>query len=198
MKLKLQEFLNANFIKFIKRGVVIILLAAAVIPFQNCNPPDDDPPVVTDTTKTKVEPINYFKFNGAEIYNLQWDSTQMTATYKKSNNMTTIYLSGYSKDKSTKDEKVDMIISFPGKTTGNFKYSIDPNVNFEITITRNGIDSKYEFDNQKPTNDMGVNITKYDAVNGRVKGTFYGNLIYNITTATISAGAFEVTRTDDE
>lgn len=183
-----------------KKLILILLLAAAVIPFQNCkdNTTEDPTPTPKDTTKTTVKPTNTFKFNGVETYNLVWDSTLMTGYYKVSNNRTSVYITGYSSSSGTQNRKVDIILSFQGKATGTFKYLTDPVNNFEITITRNGIDTKYIYDNGKPSNDMIINITKYDPVGGRIKGTFSGNLANGITTATITAGAFEVVRGADE
>jgi hypothetical protein len=178
-----------------KKILLIILLAAAAIPFQNCSPPpEDEPPVIVDTTKTKVEPINSFKFNGITTYSLKWDSTNMYGSYRVGTNVTTVVCEGYANNKFAA-----FILKFPGNTIGSYKFSTSPEVNIEVTTGQNVTEKKYEFSTQ-PNKDMIINITKYDPVGGRIKGTFSGDLqsVNSVETATISSGTFEVRRDTDE
>ncbi len=191
MKLNINHFLN---LRTFKKLALIFLLAAAAFPFQNCNKtPDDDPP--KDTIPTPViEPINTFKFNGITTYNLKWDSINMFGWYRKGNDLTTIIVEGYSNTK-----RATFWLKFLGTKVGTYKFSIDPSTNIEVTTGTGTTEKKYEFSTQ-PNMDMIINVTKYDPVGGRIKGTFSGNLQSSgsLETATITAGAFEVVRVQDE
>ncbi len=177
-----------------KKLILILLLAAAVMPFQNCT--TETPPVVTDTTtKPKVEPVNTFKFNGITTYNLKWDSLNMTGYYDKNQDKTVIEATGY----TSAGKYAEFILTIPGKSAGTFKHSVNPVVDIEV-VTGEGVSSKeYAFSTQ-PNKDMTVTITKYDAVGGRIKGGFAGDLqaAGSLETATISAGAYEVRRDTDQ
>ncbi|MFM9944323.1 MAG: hypothetical protein ACKVQB_03740 [Bacteroidia bacterium] len=198
MKSKIHILLNSKWFATTKKIVLVLVIAAATIPFQNCGPGDEPDPIIVDTTKKVVTPINYFKFNGVDKFNLVWDSTNMNGSYKVSNASTTIFIEGFSSDNTTKNEKASIILKFPGKILGTFKHSMNPITDFEISITRGSIETKYTFDDQISSNDMIVTITKYDPVGGHIKGTFSGNLASGITTATIAGGTFDVVRWADE
>ena len=169
-----------------KKILLIILLAAAAIPFQNCG--DTPTPVPKDTTPVvKPEPVNTFKFNWISTYNLKWDSNNKFANYKASENLTTVIVEGYSSGKWA-----SFTLKFPGNKTGTFKHSTVPEVDMEVE-TGEGVMYKDYLFSTKPGADITINITKFDGIGGRIKGTFSGDLqeSTSITTATISAGAFE-------
>ena len=176
-----------------KKILLILLLAAVVLPFQNCT--TETPPTPPTTVTPKPEPVNTFKFNGITTYGLKWDSTNMTGYYDKNQDKTVIEATGY----TSTGKFAEFILTIPGKTTGTFKHSVNPLVNIEI-VTGEGVSSKeYAFSTQ-PNKDMTVTITKYDAVGGRIKGGFAGDLqaAGSLETATISAGAYEVRRDTDQ
>lgn len=179
-----------------KKILFILLLAAAVVPFQNCStPPDDEVP--TDTTKAKVEPINTFKFNNIDLYKLKWDSTNMIGSYRPGTDFTTINVEGYSGG-----EYAAFILKFPGKAKGTFKYSTNTNVNIEVTTGQAVREKKYIYEptNPQPGQDMVITVTQYDPVGGRIKGTFSALLqeTFSVSIGRITAGAFEVVRVQDE
>lgn len=170
-----------------KKLLFIILLAAAAIPFQNCD--TETPPDPIDTTPVvKIEPINTFKLNGITIYNLKYDSNNMFGEYRASDNMTTITVEGYANTK-----KATFTLKFPGNKPGLFKYSEKPEVNVEVS-TGDGVTYKKYVLSTKAASNMTVNVLKYDAVGGRIKGNFTADLMEetSITTATIQSGAFDV------
>lgn len=175
-----------------KKVLFLLLFGATVLLIQNCTsdpaptPPVNNPPV--------VEPVNTFKFNGITTYNLKWDSLNMTGYYDKNENKTMILVSGYSSSKYA-----EFVLTIPGKSVGTFKHSVNPLVNIEV-VTGQGVSSKeYAFSTQ-PNKDMTVTITKMDAVGGKIKGGFAGDLqaAGSLETATISSGAYEVLRGVDQ
>lgn len=179
-----------------KKLLLILLVAAAAFPFQNCSPtPDDEVPTDTtkkDTTKPKIEPINSFKFNKITTYNLKWDSVNMFGTYRVGTDQTTIVVEGYSGA-----NYAAFNLKFPGKGLGTFKYTVDASVNVEVTTGQGVKEKQYRWE-PASGRDMIITVTKYDA--NRIKGTFSANLqeSASITTGDISSGTFEVVRTPDE
>ncbi len=194
MKSKIENLLHSSPLGLLKKIVLVILVAAAAIPFQNCGTPPDDIPPVVDTTKKVVEPINTFKFNNIKTYSLKWDSTNMFGTYRVGTDFTTIIVEGYSAG-----TYASFILKFPGKTLGTFKYSVIPEVNIEINIDQ-GVKHKQYIYQPEPGRDMIINVTKYDPVGGKISGTFSGQLQESgsLPTGNITAGAFEVRRDQDE
>ncbi len=194
MKSKIENLLHSSPFGLCKKIALIILVAAAAIPFQNCGTPPDDIPPVVDTTKKVVEPVNTFKFNNITTYNLKWDSTNMFGTYRVGTDFTTITVEGYSGG-----NYASFILKFPGKTLGSFKYTVIPEVNIEIN-TGEGVKHKQYTFQPEPGRDMIINVTKYDPVGGKIKGTFSAQLQESgsLNTGNISAGAFEVRRDQDE
>ncbi|NUM31169.1 MAG: hypothetical protein HUU47_02455 [Bacteroidetes bacterium] len=178
-----------------KKILFISLLALAAIPFQNCNDGGGDDPQPDTTKTTKPKPVNTFKFNGITTYNLTWDSTTMVGQYRSTTDQTTITVTGFDGSKYAEFE-----LKFPGNKIGSFKHSTNPDyVNISIA-TGSGVTRKeYEFTTQ-PNKEMTINVTKYDPILGRIKGTFSGDLqeAGSLATATISAGAFEVLRIEDQ
>ncbi|MCC6722065.1 MAG: hypothetical protein IT243_07670 [Bacteroidia bacterium] len=178
-----------------KKILIIFLFALAAIPFQNCNQNGNDDPPVDTIPVVKQEPVNTFKFNGITTYKLKWDSTVMIGQYRANTDQTTITVSGNDGNKHAEFE-----LKFPGNKIGSYKYSISPSfVNISLS-TGSGVTKKeYEFTTQ-PNKEMTINVTKYDPIGGRIKGTFSGDLqeAGSLATATISAGAFEVYRVEDQ
>lgn len=173
-----------------KKLIPILLLAFAAIPFQNCSQGGDDPVLIDTTKTTKPEPINTFKFNGITTYNLKWDSTNMFGTYRSTDDMTTILVQGYSNSKYA-----EFTLKFPGNKIGSFKHSVTPETEIEVVTGTGAAYKQYVFATGAGK-DMSINITKFDPIGGRIKGTFSGNLQSSgsLETATITAGAFEVRR----
>lgn len=179
-----------------KKLLLILLLAAAAFPFQNCGPGDEPDPIITpkDTTKVKVEPINSFKFNNITLYNLKWDSTNMFGSYRTGTDQTTIVVEGY-----TSNNYAKFNLKFPGNKLGTYKFSKGDNVDLILTTGQGVKEKQYEYKDEVGR-DMTVTVTKYDPVGGRIKGTFFANLqeAGSITTGDIYAGNFEVVRVQDE
>lgn len=178
-----------------KKILFISLLALAAIPFQNCNNGGNDDPPVDTIPVTKPKPVNTFKFNGITTYNLVWDSTVMIGQYRATTDQTTITVSGNDGNKYAEFE-----LKFPGNKIGSFKHSTNPDfVNISVATGTGVTRKEYEFTTQ-PNKDMIINVTKYDPILGRIKGTFSGDLqeAGSLATATISAGAFEVVRIEDQ
>ena len=178
-----------------KKILIIILFALAALPFQNCNNNGNDDPPVDAIPVVKKNPVNTFKFNGITTYNLKWDSTVMIGQYRQTTDQTTITVSGNDGSKYAEFE-----LKFPGKTIGSFKHSITPDfVNISIATGTGVTRKEYEFTTQAGK-DMIINVTKYDPIGGHIKGTFSGDLqeAGSLATATISAGAFEVFRVEDQ
>lgn len=176
-----------------KNIILILLLVAAVLPFQNCT--TETPPAATDTTKKPVvEPINTFKFNGVTTYNLKWDSFSMSGYYKTAENVTKIEAGGYSAGKYA-----SFVLTIPGKAIGTFKRSTHPSVNIEVSTGIGTTEKNYVFSTQ-PNKEMTVTITKIDPIGGRITGGFAGDLqvVGSIETATISAGSYDVKRSPDD
>jgi len=176
-----------------KKILLILLLAASVLPFQNCT--TETPPAVTPTPTPKPEPVNTFKFNGITTYTLKWDSSNMTGYYDKNQDKTVIQVSGF----NSAGKYAEYILTIPGKSAGTFKRSQNPVVNIEVITGQDVSRKEYAFSTQ-PNKDMTVTITKYDAVGGRIKGGFAGDLqaAGSLETATISSGAYEVRRDTDQ
>jgi hypothetical protein len=168
-----------------KKIFTIILLAVSVAAFQSCKDEVIEEPVVPPVTKP--EPVNTFKFNGITTYNLKWDSTNMYANYKASEDMTTVTVDGYSNNK-----RATFTLKFPGNKVGTYKRSAIPEVNVEVTTGENVTYKQYVFSTQ-PGMDMTITVSKFDGIGGRIKGTFSANLQSSgsLETATITAGAFE-------
>lgn len=178
-----------------KKILIIILFALAALPFQNCNNNGNDDPPIDTIPVVKQEPVNTFKFNGITTYKLKWDSTVMIGQYRASTDQTTITVSGNDGSKYAEFE-----LKFPGNKIGSFKHSINPDYVNITVATGTGVTRKeYEFTTQAGK-DMIINVTKYDPILGHIKGTFSGDLqeAGSLATATISAGAFEVLRIEDQ
>lgn len=87
----------------------------------------------------------------------------------------------------------NIMIRFPGQIAGT--YSTLDNASFELTI--NG--KSYYASPEKITVSMVIEVTAYGDVNDKITGTFGGEAIDDFNnTCTISAGAFEFTRDNDE
>jgi len=168
-----------------KKILTIILLSVSVWSFQSCKDEVIEEPVVPPVVKP--EPVNTFKFNGITTYNLKWDSTNMFANYKASEDMTTVTVDGYSNNK-----RATFTLKFPGSKIGTFKHSVIPEVEVEVTTGENVTYKQYVFSTQ-PAMDMTIVVSKFDGIGGRIKGTFAANLQASgsLETANITAGAFE-------
>jgi len=186
-----------------KKIILIILVAAAAFPFQNCKPTTEDPPVIIDTTTkppvTKPKPVNGFWINGVEKYSMAWDSGTMYGWYKKNQDLTEVIITGMD---NTKEGEI--YLTFPGKGKGTFKHSLQPGdvIIKLVTKEKPAIPASYKMYqlHTDPGSDMIITVTQYDPVEGRIKGTFSGKLqeSTSITTATVDHGTFEVKRMDDE
>ncbi len=100
--------------------------------------------------------------------------------------------------RTTDQGQVTLGIDVPGTTTGT--YTTDATLTVFIARAPSGAQSNY-----MPTdnNDVTVNITQYDAVGGRIKGTFSARLAkidgstVTPNAVTITQGEFDVLRTPD-
>ncbi len=158
----------------------------------------DDKPVTPTTTTPKDTTsqntvINKFRA-GFEVYNLDVIKDLTYGAYYVSDDETVIQISGISVKNSVQgavDGPGDVILHFPGNKTGTFKQADGKDVDLQIG-TGEGI-KRNEYGTEAGSNVI-ITVTTYDAVNGRIKGTFSGTLKEGINSIVIDQGQFDVLR----
>lgn len=178
----------------LRNTIIVLACVAGSLLLSQCDDKTTTPVVTTpkDTTST-TKPVNKFRA-GFEVYNLDINTDLSYGTYYATDNETVIQVNGVSTKNSIQgavDGPGDMIITFPGNKTGTFKQDSGDPVELEVGTGEGIKRNEYGTDTDSKVE---INVTTYDPVGGRIKGTFTAKLKSGINSITIDQGVFDVQR----
>lgn len=177
----------------LRNTIIILSCIAGSMLLSQCDDKTTTPVVTPPKDTTATKPVNKFRA-GFEVYNLDINVDLSYGTYYVSDNETVIQISGVSSKNSIQgavDGPGDMIIKFPGNKIGSFKQDSGDPVTLEIGTGEGIKRNEYGTDTDSKVE---INVTTYDAVGGRIKGTFQAKLKSGINSITIDQGVFDVQR----
>lgn len=177
----------------LRNSLIVLTCIAGSFFLSECDDKSTTPVVTPPKDTTAVKPINKFRA-GFEVYNLDINTDLSYGTYYVADNETVIQIAGVSSKNSIQgavDGPGDMIITFPGNKVGSFKQDSGDPVELEIGTGEGIKRNEYGTDTDSKVE---INVTTYDAVGGRIKGTFTAKLKSGINSITVDQGVFDVQR----
>jgi hypothetical protein len=177
--------------------VILVVIAASFGVTINTGCSGSGEPVPQDTTDNDTTPVvsdeNGFKI-GFDTYKLDVVEALTYGVYNKAANKTYIFVSGQDASQAANEENADFALEVDSNVVGTYTKTDGARIDVG---TGSGIKRlEYTSDGASIT----IIITQYDAVGGRIKGTFSGSVKESnaVSTTPITGGYFDVLRKPDE
>lgn len=153
---------------------------------------DTPPPVIKDTTNNTAPVATdvVFTLNG-DKKSVIVDTVNSFSQYSTVDNRTTIFVKGRTKEKS---EAIEVELSFVGTNAGTFSIA-SGGANIEIAVGEGVRKIQYAL---KPREEVQIVVSTFGPVNGKLTGTFSGELqSTSLSSGTVTGGTFSIRRIED-